>query len=65
MEVMAPQARTFTLWMHKSVAAEAWVRVLGYRTTVVNSRGCGTTGDVRVSASVMLCTWLQVRKAQK
>ena len=32
------KSRVCTLWMHKRVAAEAWVRVLGYRITFMKSR---------------------------
>ena len=32
------KSRVCTLWMHKRVAAEARVRLLGYRTKVVNVR---------------------------
>jgi hypothetical protein len=42
------EAQVSTLWMHKSMVAEACVRMLGYRGMVVKSqeprgRGSGTT----------------------
>ena len=44
-DMLLLEARVSTLWMHKSVVAEACVRMLGYRGTVVKSqepRGRGT-----------------------